>query len=40
MWSGDAAYSGNPATQDLIKGEDGVTTLTEIASGSDIWVKY
>lgn len=40
VWSGDAAYSGNPATQDLIKGEDGVSTLSEIKSGSDIWVKY
>jgi uncharacterized protein YcnI len=40
VWSGDAAYSSNPATQDQIKNEDGVSTLTEIKSGSDIWVKY
>jgi uncharacterized protein YcnI len=40
VWSGDAAYSGNPATQEQIKSEDGVSTLTEIKSGSEIWVKY
>ena len=40
VWSGDAAYSGNPATQALIEGEDGVSTLAEIKSGSDVWVKY
>ena len=40
VWAGDAAYSANPATADRIKEEDGVTELTEIAAGTDIWVKY
>lgn len=40
VWSGDAAYSSNPATADLIKSEDGVKQLSEIKSGSEIWVKY
>ena len=40
VWAGDAAYSSNPATQEQIKNEDGVTELTEIAANTDIWVKY
>ncbi len=40
VWSGDAAYSKNPTTAELIKNEDGVTELTEIAAGAEIWVKY
>lgn len=40
VWSGDAAYSANPATAELIENEDGVTELTEIAAGAEIWVKY
>ncbi len=40
VWSGDAAYSANPATAELIEGEDDVTELTEIAAGAEIWVKY
>jgi periplasmic copper chaperone A len=40
VWAGDAAYSANPATMELIKGEDGVTELTEIEAGAEIWVKY
>lgn len=40
VWSGDAAYSSNPATQEQIKNEDGVTELEEIAAGAEIWVKY
>jgi periplasmic copper chaperone A len=40
VWVGDAAYSGNPATMELIKGEDDVEPLTKIAAGAEIWVKY
>jgi periplasmic copper chaperone A len=40
VWSGDAAYSSNAATQEQIKSEDGVSELTEIAAGAEIWVKY
>lgn len=40
VWVGDAAYSKNATTADLIKNEDGVTELTEIAANAEIWVKY
>lgn len=40
VWVGDAAYSSNEATAALIEREDGVTKLTEIKSGAEIWVKY
>ena len=40
VWAGDAAYSSNPATQEQIKNEDGVSELKEIAANTDIWVKY
>jgi periplasmic copper chaperone A len=40
IWVGDAAYSKNATTADLIKSEDGVTELSEIAANAEIWVKY
>lgn len=40
VWVGDAAYSNNETTKELIQSEDGVTELTEIAANADIWVKY
>lgn len=40
VWAGDAAYSANEATAQMIEDEDGVDTLTEIAAGTEIWVKY
>jgi hypothetical protein len=40
VWVGDAAYSSNAAYQELIETEDGVTALTEIEAGAEIWVKY
>lgn len=40
VWVGDAAYSKNATTADLIKNEDGVTVLTEIAANAEIWIKY
>jgi uncharacterized protein YcnI len=40
VWSGDAAYSGNPATMELIANEPGVQVLSAVTAGSEIWVKY
>lgn len=40
VWQGDAAYSANKTTMELIKGEDGVSELTQIEAGAEIWVKY
>ena len=40
VWSGAAAYSANPITLELIKKEPGVTVLSELHPGSEIWVKY
>lgn len=40
VWAGDAAYSGNATTKELIKSEDDVAELTEIKAGAEIWVKY
>ena len=40
VWVGDAAYSSNATTKELIAGEDDVTPLTKIAAGAEIWVKY
>ena len=40
VWVGDAAYSANPATMEMIESEDDVTVLTEIKAGAEIWVKY
>jgi uncharacterized protein YcnI len=40
VWRGTAAFSPNPAIAALIQATPGVTALTEIASGDEIWVKY
>lgn len=40
VWVGDAAYSSNATTKELIAGEDDVEPLTKIAAGAEIWVKY
>ena len=40
VWKGSAAYSSNAATVELIKGTEGVTELTKLAAGDEIWVKY
>ena len=40
VWVGDAAYSNNPTTKELIKAESGVTELTEIKADAEIWVRY
>ncbi|MBX3269561.1 MAG: DUF1775 domain-containing protein [Sandaracinaceae bacterium] len=40
VWQGDAAYSSNPAIRALIETEPGVTVLTEVVPGTDVWVRY
>jgi uncharacterized protein YcnI len=40
VWKGTAAYSASAATTDLIKGTPGVTSLTAIGAGDELWVKY
>lgn len=40
VWRDSAAYSVNPATADLIAATSGVTPLTSVDSGDEIWVKY
>lgn len=40
VWAGNAAYSVNPNYTALIGTEPDTTALTEIAAGTDIWVKY
>jgi uncharacterized protein YcnI len=40
VWKGSKAYSPNPTTLDLIKSTDGVSELTALGSGDEIWVKY
>jgi len=40
VWKDDAAYSPNAATTELIAGTDGVTALTSLEEGDEIWVKY
>jgi len=40
VWKGNAAYSPNAATTDLIKTTAGVTALTSISQGDELWVKY
>jgi hypothetical protein len=40
VWKGNAAFSANAATVDLIKTTAGVTPLTAISQGDELWVKY
>jgi periplasmic copper chaperone A len=40
VWKGSAAYSANPTTVEQIKSTAGVTALTELAAGDEVWVKY
>ncbi|MEI9936639.1 MAG: DUF1775 domain-containing protein [Pseudomonadota bacterium] len=40
VWSGNKAFSVNPATTDLISSTNGVSALTSIVQGDEIWVKY
>lgn len=40
VWKGTAAYSANPATQAQIAATSGVTALSSLAAGDQIWVRY
>lgn len=40
VWKGSAAYSANAATVEQIKATPGVTQLSALAAGDEIWVKY
>lgn len=40
VWKGTAAYSANAATVEQIKATPGVTELTALGAGDEIWVKY
>jgi periplasmic copper chaperone A len=40
VWAGNKAYSINPTTTELIAGTSGVSALTSISAGDEIWVKY
>ena len=40
VWKGNAAYSANPATTAQLAKEAGVTALTSLAAGDEIWVRY
>jgi hypothetical protein len=40
VWAGNAAYSVNPNYTALIGKEPNSEPLTEIAAGTEIWVKY
>ncbi len=40
VWKGNAAFSANATTKELIAGTAGVTSLSSLAAGDEIWVKY
>jgi periplasmic copper chaperone A len=40
VWKGEAAYSSNAATTELIGSTEGVSELTSLEEGDEIWVKY
>lgn len=40
VWQGNAAWSANPTTKELIKNEEDVDELKSIDAGATIWVKY
>lgn len=40
VWRDEAAYSSNPTTVELIGETSGVTRLTDLSAGDEIWVKY
>jgi uncharacterized protein YcnI len=40
VWKGNAAYSPNPTTAELIGSTSGVSKLTALAVSDEIWVKY
>jgi periplasmic copper chaperone A len=40
VWKGTAAFSQNPNTTAQIAATTGVTALTDLAAGDEIWVRY
>jgi periplasmic copper chaperone A len=40
VWKGDAAYSANPFTTELIGQTEGVSALESLDAGDEVWVKY
>jgi uncharacterized protein YcnI len=40
LWKGTAAFSASATTTDQVKATAGVTSLTALAAGDEIWVKY
>jgi hypothetical protein len=40
VWKGTAAFSANTNTAAQLQKEPGVTALTTLANGDEIWVKY
>jgi uncharacterized protein YcnI len=40
VWKGTAAYSANAATAELIAATPGVSALTALGAGDEIWVRY
>jgi periplasmic copper chaperone A len=40
VWKGDAAYSINPTTVELIGETDGVTRLEKLRAKDEVWVRY
>jgi uncharacterized protein YcnI len=40
VWAGNAAYSNNATTKDLIGKEPNTTVLSEIPANTELWVKY
>jgi periplasmic copper chaperone A len=40
VWAGSKAYSINPFTTEQIAGTSGVSALTSLSAGDEIWVKY
>ena len=40
VWKGNAAYSANPSTVELIKNNAGVVALDALQANDEIWVRY
>lgn len=40
VWKGTQAFSANATTTELIAGTTGVSALTALAAGDQVWVKY
>jgi periplasmic copper chaperone A len=40
VWLGSSAYSSSPTTSELIAGTSGVSLLSKLEAGDQIWVKY